>query len=273
VLADPALLKLGGEKRELTVLFSDIRGFTTISEELPPESLVHLLNSYLTPMTDIVFQNGGTLDKYIGDAIMAFFGAPMEQPDHALRACRTACEMSARLADLRRGWREEGLPELAFGLGLNSGPMVVGNMGSHARFDYTVMGDAVNLGSRLEGLNKAYQTQLLLSEFTYRKVADQVTARELDWVRVQGRAQPVTVYELIAIGPAPSDWVPALDAFAEGLKAYRDGAWDDAAAAFARVLALRPEDPPALVFAGRCRKMKANPPAQPWDGVFDAPMK
>src|ERR1700674_2034578 len=129
-------------------------------------------------MTHIVFQNRGPPDKYIGDAIMAFFGAPLEQPDHALRACRTACQMGAKLAELRQGWRDEGLPDLGFGLGLNSGPMVVGNMGSHARFDYTVMGDAVNLGSRVEGLNKAYQTQLLLSEFTYRKGADQVTARE-----------------------------------------------------------------------------------------------
>jgi adenylate cyclase len=273
VLADPGLLKLGGEKRELTVLFSDIRGFTSVSEQLPPERLVNLLNGYLQPMTDIVFHNGGTLDKYIGDAIMAFFGAPLEQTDHALRACRTACEMRAKLEELRAGWRAEGLPELDFGLGLNTGPMVVGNMGSHARFDYTVMGDAVNLGSRLEGLNKAYQTQLLLSEFTYRKVAGEVTVRELDWVRVQGRAQPVTIYELIAMGPPSGEWRAALAAFAEGLRSYRAAAWDAAGRAFAQVLVLRPDDAPARVFAARCVAMKAHPPAPGWDGVFDALMK
>ena len=188
VLANPGMLKLGGEKRELTVLFSDIRGFTSLSEQMAPERLVALLNGYLTPMTDIVFENGGTLDKYMGDSIMAFYGAPLAQPDHALRACQTALQMLRKLEELRAQWRAEGLPELAIGIGICSGPMVVGNMGSQSRFDYTVMGDAVNVASRLEGANKTYGTQVILSETTRALVSSTATVRSLDVVRVKGEA-------------------------------------------------------------------------------------
>ena len=163
MLQHPDMLKLGGEKREMTVLFSDIRGFTTLSEQMEPEVLVGLLHSYLNPMTETVFKHNGTMDKYIGDAIMAIYGAPLVLPDHANRACETALEMIETLRHLWEGWRAKGLPELKIGIGINSGPMTVGNMGSERLFDYTVIGDNVNLASRLEGLNKYYGTAILIS--------------------------------------------------------------------------------------------------------------
>ncbi|MDI6726611.1 MAG: adenylate/guanylate cyclase domain-containing protein, partial [Smithellaceae bacterium] len=165
MLKDPTKLQLGGQKKDLTVLFSDIRGFTSVAEVMSPEELVQLLNEYLTAMTDLVFKYDGLLDKYMGDAIMAVYGAPLDQPDHALRACKTSLEMLSSLDTLREKWRQEGRPDLDIGIGINSGDMVVGNMGSQMRFDYTVMGDRVNLGSRLEGLNKVYGTRIILSEY------------------------------------------------------------------------------------------------------------
>jgi adenylate cyclase len=198
ILANPNLLKLGGEKRQMTVLFSDIRGFTSISERLDPEALVQLLNEYLTAMTDIVFKYEGVLDKYMGDAIMAFWGAPIELKDHATKACQTALEMIQELHQLQIKWDAEGVPRLDIGIGLNTGPMSVGNMGSRSRFDYTVMGDAVNLGSRLEGLNKEYGTHVIISEFTEAAVRGQFATRPLDVVAVKGKTEPVAIFELLA---------------------------------------------------------------------------
>lgn len=203
-------LRLGGEKRTLTVLFSDIRGFTSVSQSLPPEELVRLLNVYLTRMTDKVFKHDGLLDKYIGDAIMAVYGAPIYRDDHALLACRTALEMVEELRALQAQWREQGLPQLEIGIGINTGPMVVGNMGSRDRFDYTVIGDAVNLGSRIEGLNKTYGTHILLSEFTYEQVRSEFAhIREIDLAHVRGRRQPVKIFELLPASSGRSlDWLP-----------------------------------------------------------------
>ncbi|MFN0061161.1 MAG: CHASE2 domain-containing protein [Myxococcaceae bacterium] len=244
ILAHPERLKLGGEKRELTVLFSDIRGFTTISESMAPEVLVRFINSYLTPMTEIVLQEGGTLDKYIGDAIMAFWNAPVEQPDHALRACRTALRLLERLETLRGQWRAEGLPELDIGVGISSGSMVVGNMGSDLRFDYTVMGDAVNLGSRLEGANKDYGTRVLISEETYARVSGQVVARRLGAVRLKGKQKRVGIYELRAVGqPSAQDTVP-LEKFERALGLHESGQLGEALALFQEVHTLWPHDGP-----------------------------
>jgi adenylate cyclase len=272
VLADPSMLKLGGDKRELTVLFSDIRGFTTLSERLTPEQLVQLLNDYLTPMTDIVFDNGGTLDKYMGDAIMAFFGAPVNQPDHALRACRTACQMLEGLAILKARLAAEGLPPIEIGIGLNSGPMVVGNMGSHSRFDYTVMGDAVNLGSRLEGTNKLYHTNVIISEFTYALVKDQVVARELDSVAVKGKDKPVRIYELIAVGNPPDAFVAAsgpqrIAAYEAALALYRQGKFTEAQASLRLIEATWPGDGGVAYLTERVAEMLGQPPPVDWDGV------
>lgn len=200
-------LKLGGEKRELTVLFSDIRGFTSISETLLPEDLVRLLNTYLTRMTEQVFKHDGLLDKYIGDAIMAVYGAPIHRPDHAELACRTALDMMRELRVLQSEWKRDKRSAINIGIGINTGTMIVGNMGSVNRFDYTVIGDAVNLGSRIEHLNKEYGTHILMSEFTYAEVRDKFKAvREVDVTPIRGRGASVRIYELI-----PDDEYKTLD--------------------------------------------------------------
>ncbi|HVE85919.1 MAG TPA: adenylate/guanylate cyclase domain-containing protein, partial [Myxococcales bacterium] len=213
MLAHPDNLKLGGEKREMTVLFSDIRGFTTLSERMAPEALVRFINSYLTPMTQIVFEEGGTLDKYIGDALMAFWSAPLEQPDHAVRACRAAVRFLDKLQELKAAWRDQNLPEFDIGVGINTGQMIVGNMGSDIRFDYTVMGDSVNLASRLEGTNKEYETRVLMSEATYLQAKEHVTARRLGAVRVKGKRKPVRIYELRGMGQPSAEEAAVIQAF------------------------------------------------------------
>jgi adenylate cyclase len=268
MLKDPSKLKLGGDKKDLTVLFSDIRGFTTVSEKLSPEDLVHLLNEYLTAMTDIVFKYDGLLDKYMGDAVMAVYGAPLDQPDHALRACLTALDMINALKKLQEKWSAEGRPVLDIGVGINSGAMVVGNMGSEMRFDYTVMGDSVNLGSRLEGINKEYGTNIVISEFTYAAVKDALLCRELDSVRVKGKKLPVKIYELVGVKEDAPQWEQFLVQFNEGLAKYKEMRWDDAIAAFGKALEVRPGDPPAEMYIKRCRELKEQPPEGEWDGVF-----
>jgi adenylate cyclase len=199
LLKDPSKIKLGGDKKILTVLFSDIRGFTSISERLTPEELVEHLNIYLQSMTDIIIKYFGTLDKYIGDAVMAFWGAPIEMEDHALNACKASIEMMEALKVMNKKWESENKPILEIGIGINTGDMIVGNMGSAARMDYTLMGDNVNLGSRLEGTTKFYRIGIIISEFTYQYVKDDIIARELDLIRVKGKALPVKIYELMAI--------------------------------------------------------------------------
>jgi adenylate cyclase len=228
-------LKLGGEKRELSVLFSDIRGFTTISETLPPEDLVRLLNTYLTRMTNQVFKHDGLLDKYIGDAIMAVYGAPIHRPDHAVLACETALDMMRELRGLQEEWRHDKRPAIDIGIGINTGTMIVGNMGSVNRFDYTVIGDAVNLGSRIEHLNKEYGTHILLSEFTYEQVRDRFRAvREVDITRIRGRGASVRIYELIPDGEYKNlDW---LDDFEKAREHFHAGRAAKAAPIFERLV-------------------------------------
>jgi adenylate cyclase len=268
MLKDPTKLKLGGDKKDLSVLFSDIRGFTTISEKLTPEELVHLLNEYLTAMTNIVFQYDGLLDKYMGDAIMAVFGAPLSQPDHAQRACLTALGMLSELQRLQKKWQEEGRPILNIGIGINTGDMVVGNMGSEMRFDYTVMGDNVNLGSRLEGINKEYGSNIVISEFTYNAIKEAMCCRELDYVRVKGKKLPVRIYELLDEKKNENKWKELITNFEEGLTLYRAARWDEAIDIFQKALSIRPEDGASRLYIERCRNLKEEPPAQPWDGVF-----
>ncbi|MCB1178451.1 MAG: adenylate/guanylate cyclase domain-containing protein [Leptospiraceae bacterium] len=199
LLKDPDKIALGGARREITVFFSDVRGFTTLSESLSPEDLVQLLNEYLSAMTDSIIEMKGTIDKYMGDAIMAFWGAPIPLEDHAYYACVTALIQLNKLKELQISWKSRNLPSIDIGIGLNSGPAVVGNMGSSHRMDYTCMGDTVNLGSRLEGSNKMYATRIIISEYTYEKVKDRIYSRELDLVRVKGKNLPVRIYELIGL--------------------------------------------------------------------------
>jgi len=270
MLRHPERVKLGGERRDLTVLFSDIRGFTSISETLDPEALVRLLNEFFTPMTRLVLENGGTLDKYMGDALMAFFGAPVAHPDHAARACRATLAMRAELVRLNEGWHRDGkLPPhltLGIGIGLNSGEMSVGNVGSETVFGYTVIGDNVNLGSRIEGLNKDYGSHILVSEFTARAAADVFLFRELDSVRVKGKLKPVGIYELLAAAPAPPDQVERATLYAQGLAAYRARDFAAAEAIFAD-LADRLDDGPGKIFRERCRHYQEDAPLADWDGV------
>jgi len=188
---------LGGVDKELTVFFSDIRGFTTLSEGLSPQELVNHLNLYLTAMTDLILDYKGTLDKYVGDEIMCFWGAPVPEADHALLACKCAVKQIQVLNQMNQGWPPER--RLSIGIGLNTGIMTVGNMGSIGRMSYTLMGDNVNLGARLEGTNKQYYTTIIMSESTYSEVKDKVVARELDNIRVKGKNKPVLIYELLDV--------------------------------------------------------------------------
>ena len=257
ILADPDRAKLGGERKVLTVLFSDIRGFSLFSETMPPEALAAFLGEYLTPMTELVLASGGTLDKYIGDAVMALWGAPIDDAQHAAHACEVALRMQEALAELNVGWQREGKPKVAIGIGVNTGPMAVGNMGSAARFDYTVLGDQVNLAARLEALNKEYGTQILVGEATATAAGDGFVFREIDLVRVKGRAGAAPVFELVGRRGATVD-----PRFAEALALYRAR---DFAAARARFAEL-PADPVARTLAER----SGGPaPEAGWDGVYD----
>ncbi|HID39160.1 MAG TPA: adenylate/guanylate cyclase domain-containing protein [Calditrichaeota bacterium] len=270
LLANPEKIKLGGEKKVCSVLFSDVAGFTTISEQLPPEQLVHLLNEYLTEMTNIVFNYHGMLDKYEGDAIMAVFGAPIEHGNHAYNACAAALNMQKQLAKMRGFWRKQGRPELKARIGINSGPMVVGNMGSETRFDYTVMGDAVNLGARLEPANKVYGTDIMIGEGTVQIAGERIIVRLLDLLRVKGKTEPVKVYELLGIADQPpaDDVLKANDLFAKGFAFYLKQDWDTAMNYFKQALEVRRNDNPSLRYIKRCETFKRNPPGDNWDGVY-----
>jgi len=269
MLKNPDKLKLGGEKKDLTVLFSDIRGFTSISENMTPEGLVKLLNEYLTSMTDMVFKHDGLLDKYIGDAVMAFWGAPLDQPDHARRACLTALDMLDELHRLQKKWSAEGLPFLNIGIGVNAGPMVVGNMGSARRFNYTVMGDSVNTGSRLEGLNKVYGTNIIVSQMTFEQVQGEFLGRELDLVRVKGKGQPVKIFELLAPkATASADQQALAGVFHAALEEYRKRNWEKAREILQSLLARFPHDGPAKIYLERLETLSQNPPPADWDGVY-----
>ena len=275
MLEDPQALQLGGRETEMSVLFGDIRGFTTISEKLSPQAVVHLMNEIFSPMTDDIFEKRGTLDKYIGDAVMAFFGAPVQTGLHAANACDAALSMLATLDRLREQWRidDPDMPSVDIGIGVNSGPMVVGNMGSHQRFNYTVMGDNVNLASRIEGLNKQYGTRILVSEQTLVTAREGLqddaayVVRELDAVRVKGKKEPVRLFELRRRGLPLTEEIPLLDGYAEGLALYRAQKFSVARLQFESLLERFPGDGPSTLFIRRCDEMLASPPGQNWDGV------
>ncbi len=266
IIENPSLLTLGGERREITSFFSDVAGFTTMSEALSPEELVSLLNEYLGEMTDIILSTGGTLDKYEGDAIIAFWNAPLDQPDHALRACRAALRCQKRLTELRGRFEEKYGRSLVMRIGLNSGYAVVGNMGSSRRFDYTAMGDTVNLASRLEGACKQYHVPILLGEETYARVREDVVARLVDTIRVVGKKKPVSIYEIIGEkGEVGEEELERLGVFERAHEAYQKRDWDTALGLFANL----GEEPLAKLYSARCQSMRQYPPPEDWDGVFE----
>jgi adenylate cyclase len=273
LLVNPQLVE--PKKTEITVMFSDIRGFTTISEKLDAQELALFLNGYLSDMTGIVFRTRGTLDKYIGDAVMAFWGAPYEDPRHAVQACTAALEMMERVRELQKKWAAEGKPALDIGIGLNSGVASVGNMGSELRYGYTALGDAVNLSSRLEGLNKEYGTHIIVNESTYAEAKDHgFLFRELDLIRVKGKLQPVTIYELIGdFTELQGDGLLAgvqahVQHFDAARNLYRQRRWTEALSAFQAILDRWPNDGPSILYLKRCQDYLSEEPEPDWDGVF-----
>jgi adenylate cyclase len=261
-------IRPGGETKDLTVMFSDIRGFTSLSEGMTADELVRLLNEYLGEMTEVIFKSLGTLDKYIGDAIMAFWGSPYPQSDHALRACHCALAMLQTLDKLNLKWQSEGRKEISIGIGLNTGPVNVGNMGSAKRLAWTVMGDNVNLASRLEGMTKQYRTRIVISEGTYKDVAEHFVCRELDRIRVKGKHQPVVVYELMDLVAARPKYEALITRFESAMEAYHAQNWRDAAGRFGELLASFPEDGPTQIFLQRALEFMETAPEADWDGVY-----
>jgi len=269
VLKDPKLLHLGGTKRNVTVFFSDIANFTTMSEGLKPEDLLSQINDYLSVMTEVIMELGGTLDKYVGDAIVAYFGAPIDQNDHAVRACEAAIQMRSKLPELHKKWQAEGKPLVDFRVGINSGYVVVGNVGCEKRFDYTILGDEANLGSRLEGANKKYSTNTMISEATLGMIGDGFVTRELDLIRVKGKQKPVKVYELLGrAGAVSGEGQELLGRYNAGILLYKARKFSEALAEFEGALGVYAEDGPSKLYRQRCEVLRDFPPAADWDGVF-----
>jgi adenylate cyclase len=268
LLASGQEARLGGERRTVTIHFSDIANFTTIAEGLAPEKVVEHLGEYLGALSEPIAATGGTVDKYIGDAIMAFWGAPGWNPQHARAACTAAVRNQEKLAELRQRWKAEGKPLFFTRIGINTGEVLVGNIGSDARFNYTVIGDAVNLASRLEGLNKHYGTEILITETTYQQAQPDVVARPIDWVSVKGRAEAVLVYELLGLKGRVDRVAEDLAELSEkALAAYRARDWARAVGLFEQVLQLRAGDGPAQLLIARCQGYQAAPPGGDWNGV------
>lgn len=274
LIESPENLVLGGEERVITAFFSDLQRFTSIAESMKPSLLVELLNEFLTEMTDIIHRYEGTVDKFEGDAIIAFFGAPNPLKDHGRIACRAAVDMQKRLAVLRRIWRDQGRPDLRMRIGICTGPAVVGNMGSKTRMDYTMIGDTVNTASRLEGLNKIYGIDMLISETTARAAEGAVVMREVDAISAVGKRKPVTVYQIMGYPEDVNASVrEGIRYYEEGLGAYRFRNWEKALACFQKTLALISDDGPARVMSERCRAYRITPPEADWGGVFVARRK
>ena len=270
LVADPTKLKLGGEKRLISVLFSDLAGFTSMSERLDPERLVQILNEYLDEMSDIVIKDGGTLDKYIGDAIMALYGAPTAMSDHATACCRTALDMQKALKAMNARWQADDptWPTLKCRIGINSGAPVVGNIGGEKRFDYTALGDSVNLAARLEPACKSYGVAIMIAQPTREYAGESVQVRELDMLAVYGKKEPVRVYELLALqGEDLGEKKDVLEQYNKGLAAFRNRDFELALQYFKAALELDETDGPSALYIERCEDYAVNPPPADWDFV------
>lgn len=264
LINSPEKLKLGGEKKEITILFSDIANFTTISEKLTPEQLVHLLNEYLSEMTNIILKNNGLVDKYIGDAIMCFWGAPLENKTHAIDACASAIEMQEKLNKLRLVWQKKYGVDVYARIGINTAACVVGNMGSNDRFDYTAMGDGVNLASRLESINKAYGTYIMISEFLEEKIKPKFQTKEIDTVKVKGKNNGVKIFELINYkNKISKKELEKIKEFELALKHYKKQEFTKAKEIFEKI-----EDETSKIYIKRINEFLINPPEKNWDGIY-----
>ncbi|PIR41667.1 MAG: hypothetical protein COV30_02390 [Candidatus Yanofskybacteria bacterium CG10_big_fil_rev_8_21_14_0_10_37_15] len=264
LISNPKKLQLGGERKKLAIMFSDIRGFTSISETMTPEQLTHILNEYLTEMTDIVMEHNGLVDKYIGDAVMAFWGAPLPNPNQSTDSCKSAIRMIKVLKNLNEHWKLAGITHvLSIGVGINTGEAVVGNFGSKKRFNYTILGDEVNLASRLEGLNKAYGTEIIIAESTKLEIEHdpEIKFRELDFIRVKGKKNAIKIFEVMANPPS----FEILDHFNKGRQFYNQGLWEEAIKEFSFG---KNSDSPSKLFLERCEGFKLAHPLS-WDGIYE----
>jgi len=270
LIENPSLAQLGGERHEITILFTDVQGFSSISETTSEDALVRLLNTYFTEMTSVILANGGTVDKFIGDSIMAFWGAPIPDTDSAYNACITSLEMQERLARIQPKLIKISKKEIKQRVGINTGTCIIGNMGSEQKKNYTAMGDPVNLASRLEGVNKQYGTNILISEYTYQKIANRFVVREIDRVQVVGKSEGVRIYELLSSADKPlNDKMKYfLDIYTQGLKAYQERKWDEGIAFMEHALQYLPNDSVCQLYIERMKLYKITPPPENWDGVF-----
>jgi class 3 adenylate cyclase len=270
ILKTPESLKPGGEKKELTIMFTDLAGFTTISEKLAPEQLTELMNEYLGAMTDLLFKHQGTLDKYIGDAIMAFWNHPQSQPNHPELAAKCAIAMQEKLGELRQKWLQQGLPEVQVRAGINTSNCMVGFIGSQVQMNFTCLGDGVNLASRLEGANKNYGTLNMIAESVKQRLDPNVfSIRFLDYLAVKGKDQPIKVYELRGLQKDESDgWKKSSPSYHQGVELYLQRDFQNAIVEFKKVLQMVPEDEPTVIFIDRCRHFLLEPPPENWDGRY-----
>ena len=265
LVKNPGQVSLGGETRELTIMFADVAGFTTLSEGRPPAQLVQLMNECFTEITNVIQGHGGTVDKFIGDAVMAFWNAPVEYPDHAARACRATQDLLKALVRLNVGWAARGLPAISMRVGAATGPALLGNVGSSTKFNYTVMGDTVNLASRLEGAAKVFGTLNLVAGSTVQAATGAVACRELDWLAVKGKSEAVPVFEVMP-GEATPNRIEAWERYAAGLAAYRARKFDEAIEQFEAALKAEPDDGPSKEMVARCNEYLVTPPPDDWRG-------
>jgi adenylate cyclase len=277
LISDPSKLNLGGEKKILTALFTDVKGFSTVSEILDPTDLVKLLNQYLTEMSNIILSQRGTIDKYEGDAIISFFGSPVSFNDHAAKACISAVRMKRMEKILNEHFLSNKLSPvpLLTRVGINTGEMVVGNMGTLQKMDYTIMGNSVNLAARLEGVNKQYNTWVIISENTYEAAKGEgLVVRSLDRVRVVGIQKPVRLYELIEEGSVATPRLKeGIECFHKALDLFEKREWEQAEKGFQAVKQSIPDDGPSEIYIKRCEEYGKKPPASSWDGVFNLTTK
>lgn len=274
ILTNPSLLKLGGEKKELTIMFTDLANFTTLSENMSPHMLTQFMNDYLTEMSHAIFNHRGLVDKYIGDAIMALFGAPISNSTHAEDAVLSALEMKQRLVHFNSRWREKVMSPVLMRIGINTGEVIVGNFGSQMRFDYSVLGDAVNLASRVETYNKVFGTTIMITEFTASLLSKDFILREIDFVKVKGKRFPVRVYEVMGLRGQKEDEVfeEIAGKFEKAVLLFRKREWKKALEIFNQ-LHEHYGDHPSRVYIERCVEFAKNPPGEDWDGVYEAKTK